>query len=90
MLYTRAEAKQAVEALRAKWPHIGPYKFARMVKDGGRALPENRKPADVDRSYFVYMALGQTQSFYRILNIIRRYDARWPYAAYDRMLEGLK
>jgi len=63
-----------------------------MVKHGGGALPENRDQADVDRSYLAYTLLGGFKCFYRILNIIRRYDAKGPYAAYDptRTLEGLK
>jgi hypothetical protein len=92
MQYTRAEAKRAVECLRAKWRHIGPYTFARMVQAGGGKLPLNRDQADVERSYVAFLYLGGVNSFYRILNIIRRYDAKGPYAAYDptRTLEGLK
>jgi hypothetical protein len=60
-------AKAAVEAMREQFPEVGPYVLAKEIFNGG---------GRVGVTYGIYLALGGEDSFYRILNYIRRYDAR--------------
>jgi hypothetical protein len=67
---TVAQAKVAVEALREKYPLLGNYKLARKIYIGYDVndFPEN--------TYDIFTVLGSEYCFYRILNFVRRYDAR--------------
>jgi len=77
---TVPEAKAAVEALRERFLEVGPYVLAKEIHNGG---------GRVGITYNIYAALGSGKSFYRILNYIRRYDARQEKAKFAREAEAL-
>jgi hypothetical protein len=64
---TVPKAKAAVEALREQFLEVGPYVLAKEIHNGGGRVGD---------TYPIYKALGSSGSFFKILNYVRRYDAR--------------